>query len=122
MMLFFCGIVIFSGFVCVVFVVKVVLVKVVFVKKKKEIVIFVNIGKVNQKFKGVVFQVMDIFVKEVGCSYDEFVDNIVFIDFGVDFLMFLIVSGCICEEMDLDFYFNVFVDYFIIGVFKIYLV
>ncbi|KAK4645321.1 Polyketide synthase [Podospora bellae-mahoneyi] len=90
-------------------------------KKKKETVTPANIGKVNQKLKGVVSQVMDILAKEVGCSHDELADNIAFTDLGVDSLMSLTVSGRIREEMDLDLHSNAFVDHPTIGVFKIYL-
>ncbi|KAK4191184.1 hypothetical protein QBC35DRAFT_448468 [Podospora australis] len=91
------------------------------VKKRKETVTPANIGKVNQKLKGVVSQVMDILAKEVGCSHDELADNIAFTDLGVDSLMSLTVSGRIREEMDLDLHSNAFVDHPTIGAFKIYL-
>ncbi|KAK4452398.1 PaPKS1 melanin biosynthesis polyketide synthase encoded by the PaPKS1 protein [Podospora aff. communis PSN243] len=90
-------------------------------KKKKETVTPANIGKVNQKLKSVVSEVMDILAKEVGCSHDELADNIAFTDLGVDSLMSLTVSGRIREEMDLDLHSNAFVDYPTIGAFKGYL-
>ncbi|KAL2023150.1 hypothetical protein VTK56DRAFT_3756 [Thermocarpiscus australiensis] len=80
-----------------------------------------NIGKVNQKLKSVVSEVMDILAKEVGCSHDELADNIAFTDLGVDSLMSLTVSGKIREELDLDLHSNAFVDYATIGAFKTYL-
>ncbi|KAK1749963.1 hypothetical protein QBC47DRAFT_394885 [Echria macrotheca] len=90
-------------------------------KKKKETVTPANIGKVNQKLKSVVSEVMDILAKEVGCSHDELADNIAFADLGVDSLMSLTVSGRIREDLDLDLDSNAFVDYPNIGAFKKYL-
>ncbi|GAB1313853.1 hypothetical protein MFIFM68171_04063 [Madurella fahalii] len=90
-------------------------------KTKKETVTPANIGKVNQKLKSVVSQVMDILAKEVGCSHDELADNIAFTDLGVDSLMSLTVSGRIREDMDLDIHSHAFVDYPTIGAFKGYL-
>ncbi|KAK3373299.1 hypothetical protein B0T24DRAFT_702860 [Lasiosphaeria ovina] len=89
--------------------------------KKKETVTPSNIGKVNQKLKSVVSDIMDILAKEVGCSHDELADNIAFTDLGVDSLMSLTVSGRIREELDLDLHSNAFVDYPTIGSFKGYL-
>ncbi|KAK4230211.1 PaPKS1 melanin biosynthesis polyketide synthase encoded by the PaPKS1 protein [Podospora fimiseda] len=90
-------------------------------KKKKETVTPANIGKVNQKLKGITSQVMDILAKEVGCSHDELADNIAFTDLGVDSLMSLTVGGRIREELDLDLDANAFVDHATIGAFKSYL-
>ena len=90
-------------------------------KAKKETVTPSNIGKVNQKLKSVVTDVMDILAKEVGCSHDELADNIAFTDLGVDSLMSLTVSGRIREEMDLDLDSNAFVNFPTIGAFKGYL-
>jgi iterative type I PKS product template protein len=89
--------------------------------KKKETVTPANIGKVNQKLKSVVSEVMNILAKEVGCSHDELADNIAFTDLGVDSLMSLTVSGRIREDLDLDLHSNAFVDYPTIGTFKGYL-
>jgi len=90
-------------------------------KEKKETVTPANIGKVNQKLKSVIGEVMDILAKEIGCGLDELADNIAFTDLGVDSLMSLTVSGRIREEMDLDLDSNAFVDFPTIGAFKGYL-
>ncbi|KAK0720633.1 hypothetical protein B0H67DRAFT_197461 [Lasiosphaeris hirsuta] len=90
-------------------------------KSKKETVTPSNIGKVNQKLKSVVSEIMDILAKEVGCSHDELADNIAFTDLGVDSLMSLTVSGRIREELDIDLNSHAFVDFPTIGAFKGYL-
>lgn len=90
-------------------------------RTKKETVSPSNIGKVNQKLKSVVHEVMDILAKEVGCSDDELADNIAFSDLGVDSLMSLTVCGRIREELDLDIDSNAFVDHPTIGAMKTFL-
>ncbi|KAK4131175.1 ketoacyl-synt-domain-containing protein [Trichocladium antarcticum] len=90
-------------------------------EKKKETVTAANIGRVDQKLKSVISEVMNILAKEVGCSHDELADNIAFTDLGVDSLMSLTVSGRIREDLDLDLHSNAFVDYPTIGAFKGYL-
>ncbi|KAL2148363.1 hypothetical protein VTH82DRAFT_2283 [Thermothelomyces myriococcoides] len=91
-------------------------------KKKDKTVTPSNIGMVDQKLKSVVTAVMDILVRELGCSPDELADNVSFNDLGVDSLMSLTVTGKLREELSLDdIDSDVFLEHTTIGAFKQYL-
>jgi iterative type I PKS product template protein len=90
-------------------------------KKKKETVNPSNINRVNQKLNSVTAAVMDILVREIGCSHGELVDDASFDNLGADSLMALQVSSKIREELELDIEAQAWLDYPTIGAFKAYL-
>ncbi|KAH7374166.1 BcPKS12, polyketide synthase [Cadophora sp. MPI-SDFR-AT-0126] len=92
--------------------------------RKTEQVSMTSIATVNKKLIGgpsVTTKVLEILATEVGVEMEELVDNIGFVDLGVDSLMSLTVSGRIREEMDLDIASHDFNDYPTIGEFKKFL-
>ncbi|KAH6844969.1 polyketide synthase [Chaetomium sp. MPI-CAGE-AT-0009] len=90
-------------------------------KKKKETVNPSNIDKVNQRLKSVTASVMDILVREIGCSHGELTDDATFDNLGADSLMALQVSSKIREELELDIEAQAWLDHPTVGAFKTYL-
>ncbi|KAH6649728.1 polyketide synthase [Chaetomium tenue] len=90
-------------------------------KKKNETVNPSNIDRVNQRLKTVTSSVMDILVREIGCSHGELVDDASFDNLGADSLMALQVSSKIREELELDIEAQAWLDYPTVGAFKTYL-
>ncbi|KAK3301404.1 polyketide synthase [Chaetomium fimeti] len=90
-------------------------------KKRKETVNPSNIDKVNQRLKSVTAAVMDILVREIGCSHGELADDAAFENLGADSLMALQVSSKIREELELDIEAQAWLDHPTVGAFKTYL-
>jgi len=77
-----------------------------------------NLKTVNKKLATVSSRVMEILAKEVGVGMEELVDNIAFVDLGVDSLMSLTVSGRLREELEIEVHSSMFLECPTIGEFK----